>query len=114
MIVRGDHELNAVKAQKLPGVASPLRTRGAGSGRRERARDADGRPRPRRRAPAVVETGVYAHLIADGAHVAEHVQAGAEAFHLLLGLALRDDRGGSGGGDHAGDIDAGQPHYTNG
>ncbi len=25
MIVRGDHELNAVKAQKLPGVASPLR-----------------------------------------------------------------------------------------
>jgi len=25
MIVRGDHELNAVKAQKLPGVSSPLR-----------------------------------------------------------------------------------------
>jgi len=25
IIVRGDHELNAVKAQKLPGVASPLR-----------------------------------------------------------------------------------------
>ena len=25
MVVRGDHELNAVKAQKLPGVASPLR-----------------------------------------------------------------------------------------
>jgi prolyl-tRNA synthetase len=25
LIVRGDHELNAVKAQKLPGVASPLR-----------------------------------------------------------------------------------------
>jgi prolyl-tRNA synthetase len=25
MIVRGDHELNAVKAQKLPGVAAPLR-----------------------------------------------------------------------------------------
>ena len=25
MLVRGDHELNAIKAQKLPGVASPLR-----------------------------------------------------------------------------------------
>lgn len=25
LVVRGDHELNAVKAQKLPGVASPLR-----------------------------------------------------------------------------------------
>jgi prolyl-tRNA synthetase len=25
LLVRGDHELNAVKAQKLPGVASPLR-----------------------------------------------------------------------------------------
>ena len=29
LIVRGDHELNAVKAQKLPGVASPLRMAGA-------------------------------------------------------------------------------------
>jgi prolyl-tRNA synthetase len=29
MIVRGDHELNAVKAQKLAGVASPLRMAGA-------------------------------------------------------------------------------------
>ena len=28
LIVRGDHELNAVKAQKLPGVASPLRMAG--------------------------------------------------------------------------------------
>ena len=25
LLVRGDHELNAVKAQKLPGVANPLR-----------------------------------------------------------------------------------------
>ena len=24
LVIRGDHELNAVKAQKLPGVASPL------------------------------------------------------------------------------------------
>ncbi|HEY6482091.1 MAG TPA: proline--tRNA ligase [Steroidobacteraceae bacterium] len=29
LVVRGDHELNAVKAQKLPGVASPLRMAGA-------------------------------------------------------------------------------------
>jgi prolyl-tRNA synthetase len=29
LLVRGDHELNAVKAQKLPGVASPLRMAGA-------------------------------------------------------------------------------------
>jgi prolyl-tRNA synthetase len=26
LVLRGDHELNAVKAQKLPGVASPLRS----------------------------------------------------------------------------------------
>ena len=29
LIVRGDHDLNAVKAQRLPGVASPLRMAGA-------------------------------------------------------------------------------------
>jgi prolyl-tRNA synthetase len=29
LILRGDHELNAVKAQKLPGVASPLRMAGS-------------------------------------------------------------------------------------
>jgi prolyl-tRNA synthetase len=31
LVLRGDHELNAVKAQKLPGVASPLRMAGATS-----------------------------------------------------------------------------------
>jgi prolyl-tRNA synthetase len=31
LVVRGDHELNAVKAQKLPGVASPLRMSSAAS-----------------------------------------------------------------------------------
>jgi prolyl-tRNA synthetase len=35
MILRGDHELNAVKAQKLPGVANPLRMASA-----ERVREA--------------------------------------------------------------------------
>ena len=34
LVIRGDHELNAVKSQKLPGVASPLRMAGA-----ERVRD---------------------------------------------------------------------------
>ncbi|HEY7887694.1 MAG TPA: proline--tRNA ligase [Steroidobacteraceae bacterium] len=29
LVVRGDHELNAVKAQRLPGVANPLRMAGA-------------------------------------------------------------------------------------
>jgi prolyl-tRNA synthetase len=29
LVLRGDHELNAVKAQKLPGVATPLRMAGA-------------------------------------------------------------------------------------
>ncbi|HKC15378.1 MAG TPA: proline--tRNA ligase [Steroidobacteraceae bacterium] len=29
LVLRGDHELNALKAQKLPGVASPLRMAGA-------------------------------------------------------------------------------------
>jgi prolyl-tRNA synthetase len=37
LVVRGDHELNAVKAQKLTGVASPLRLAGA-----ERVRSATG------------------------------------------------------------------------
>ena len=37
MILRGDHELNAVKAQKLAGVANPLRMAGA-----ERVREAAG------------------------------------------------------------------------
>ncbi len=31
LVLRGDHELNALKAQKLPGVASPLRMAGAAS-----------------------------------------------------------------------------------
>jgi prolyl-tRNA synthetase len=37
LVIRGDHELNAVKAQKLPGVANPLRMAGA-----ERVRSATG------------------------------------------------------------------------
>lgn len=37
LVVRGDHELNAIKAQKLPGVASPLRMASA-----ERIRAATG------------------------------------------------------------------------
>ena len=39
LVMRGDHELNAVKAQKLPGVARPLRmaTRRAGAARRPAA-----------------------------------------------------------------------------
>ena len=37
LVIRGDHELNAVKAQKLPGVASPLRMANA-----ERVRVATG------------------------------------------------------------------------
>lgn len=37
LVVRGDHELNAVKAQKLPGIASPLRMASA-----ERVRAASG------------------------------------------------------------------------
>ncbi len=34
LVLRGDHELNAVKAQKLPGVASPLRMASADAGAR--------------------------------------------------------------------------------
>jgi prolyl-tRNA synthetase len=37
MVLRGDHELNAIKAQKLPGIASPLRMASA-----ERVREATG------------------------------------------------------------------------
>jgi prolyl-tRNA synthetase len=37
LVIRGDHELNALKAQKLPGVASPLRMSSA-----ERVRKATG------------------------------------------------------------------------
>jgi prolyl-tRNA synthetase len=39
LVLRGDHELNAVKAQKLPGVANPLRMAGA-----ERVRAAGAEP----------------------------------------------------------------------
>ncbi len=37
LVIRGDHELNAVKSQKMPGVANPLRMASA-----ERVRQATG------------------------------------------------------------------------
>ena len=39
LVIRGDHELNAVKAQKLPGVVSPLKMAGVESVRRATGTD---------------------------------------------------------------------------
>ena len=61
LVLRGDHELNAVKAQKLPGVASPLRMASAA----ERAR------RPPAPSPATsARSGCKCTLYADHAALA--------------------------------------------
>lgn len=60
LVVRGDHELNAVKAQKLPGVASPLQLASA-----ERVRAAAGTD-----PGSVGPVGLKCHVYADHAALA--------------------------------------------
>jgi prolyl-tRNA synthetase len=70
LLIRGDHELNAVKAQKLPGVADPLRMAGA-----ERIRAATG-CEPGFIGPVGFKGKVYADHAA--AHMADFVCGGNE------------------------------------
>jgi prolyl-tRNA synthetase len=70
LLIRGDHELNAVKAQKLPGVANPLRMAGA-----ERIRAATG-CEPGFIGPVGFKGKVYADHAA--AHMADFVCGGNE------------------------------------
>ena len=75
LVVRGDHELNAVKAQKLPGVFSPLKMASA-----EQVRAATG-CEPGFIGPVGLELKVYADHAA--AHAADFV-CGANARDLHL------------------------------
>ena len=70
LLIRGDHELNAVKAQKLPGVANPLRMASA-----ERIRAATG-CEPGFIGPVGFQGKVYADHAA--AHMADFVCGGNE------------------------------------
>ena len=75
LVIRGDHELNAVKAQKLPGVASPLRMANA-----ERVRVATG-TEPGFLGPIGFAGKVYVDYAA--AHLADFVcGANEKDFHL--------------------------------
>ena len=65
LVLRGDHELNAVKAQKLPGVANPLRLASA-----ERVRQATG-SEPGSIGPIGLKGSVYVDHAA--AHLADFV-----------------------------------------
>jgi prolyl-tRNA synthetase len=70
LVIRGDHELNAVKAQKLPGVANPLRMASA-----ERIRTATG-CEPGFIGPIGFKGKIYADYAA--AHAADFVIGGNE------------------------------------
>ena len=65
LVIRGDHELNAVKSQKLPGVANPLRMAGA-----DRIRKAAG-AEPGFIGPIGIACGIFVDHAA--AHLADFV-----------------------------------------
>ncbi len=76
LVLRGDHELNAVKAAKLPGVAGPLRMAGAGQ-----IRLASGAS-PGSVGPVGLDCPVYADQAA--AHLSDFVcGANEDGFHLV-------------------------------
>ncbi len=77
LVVRGDHELNAVKAQKLPGVHSPLRMATA-----EQVREATG-CEPGFIGPVGLKLKVYADRAA--AHLADFVCGANERDAHLTG-----------------------------
>lgn len=78
IVLRGDHELNAVKAQKLPGVAHPLRMASA-----ERVREATG-CEPGSIGPVGFAGKVYADHAA--AHLADFVCGANEKDAHLTGV----------------------------
>jgi prolyl-tRNA synthetase len=78
LVIRGDHELNAVKAQKLPGVANPLRMAGA-----ERVRKSTG-AEPGFIGPIGFAGRIYADYAA--AHLADFICGANEKDMHLRGV----------------------------
>ncbi|HEX4241002.1 MAG TPA: proline--tRNA ligase [Steroidobacteraceae bacterium] len=78
LVVRGDHELNAIKAQKLPGVADPLRMASA-----ERVREATG-SEPGFIGPVAFDGKLYVDHAA--AHLADFICGANEMDAHLSGV----------------------------
>ena len=80
LLVRGDHELNAIKAQKLPGVASPLRMAGP-----EQVRVATG-CEPGYLGPVGLPAGIRVYADRATAHLADFVCGANEKDLHLTGV----------------------------
>ena len=80
LLVRGDHELNAIKAQKLPGVASPLRMAGP-----EQVRAATG-CEPGYLGPVGLPAGIRVYADRAAAHLADFVCGANEKDLHLTGV----------------------------
>ena len=80
LLVRGDHELNAIKAQKLPGVASPLRMAGP-----EQVRAATG-CEPGYLGPVGLPAGIRVYADRATAHLADFVCGANEKDQHLTGV----------------------------
>jgi len=80
LLVRGDHELNAVKSQKLPGVLAPLKMAGA-----ELVRAATG-CEPGFLGPVGLAAGIRVYADRAAAHLADFVCGGNEIDLHLTGV----------------------------
>ena len=80
LLVRGDHELNAIKAQKLPGVASPLRMAGS-----EQVRAATG-CEPGYLGPVGLPSGIRIYADRAAAQLADFVCGANEKDMHLTGV----------------------------
>jgi prolyl-tRNA synthetase len=80
LLVRGDHELNAIKAQKLPGVYSPLRMAGP-----EQVRAATG-CEPGYLGPVGLPAGIKLYADRSAAHLADFVCGANEKDMHLTGV----------------------------
>ena len=80
LLLRGDHELNAVKAQKLPGVCSPLRMAGS-----EQVRAATG-CEPGYLGPVGLPTGIRVYADRSAAQLADFVCGANERDAHLTGV----------------------------
>jgi len=80
LLVRGDHELNAIKAQKLPGVYSPLRMAGP-----EQVRAATG-CEPGYLGPVGLPAGIKVYADRSAAHLADFVCGANEKDMHLTGV----------------------------
>ena len=80
LLVRGDHELNAIKAQKLPGVYSPLRMAGP-----EQVRAATG-CEPGYLGPVGLPAGIRVYADRAAAHLADFVCGANERDMHLTGV----------------------------